>query len=728
SVLVQVAADGGAGKVAVSSRVRALSLAPPPKAADLLGKPLPGWKEYSPRDNTFVMWVPEKPEQQEEEERNGTIDGQRMRVNSVSGKTAAGLAYEAESILLPLSFAKLPKKDALELFRGAVVKATGGRVTESKDAAVGTLSGAEYVIEARGTVTRAKIYVAGSRVYIVSVSGAPDQVSGAEAETLLLSYRLPGTTAVAKGPNDTAVMPKGGDTTVAPKGGDTAVTPKAKDPVILGHPNDPVFRDVAPAGGYLIGLEVGLGKFGPNDVIHSLRPIYRTGDKESQGERRGLETPRTVVVKAKPGYAVATVTVRAGLGLDGLSVTFMKVDGAQLDPKESYVSEWVGGPGGRAPVKLGGDGTPIVGIVGRTNGTVTNGFGVLLKGQEGFGVKKEPTVIAGGNNPLFKDVAPEGGLLIGLELGLGKFGRDDVIQAGRPIYRVGNKEQLGAQRGTNLVRVVTIKAKDGYAVGALTCKFGLNFDGCSLTFMKVKADGTLDPKDSYESEWVGYAGPKRPVKIPGDGTPVVGLAGRATGTQLHGLGLLFKGQEGFEVGSNPGGAAGNVITGGKEPYILGSIEHDPKFKTVGPAGAILVGLEVRFGKFGAIDIARAVRPIYRVNGKEEFGKQFGNDLTGSVTLRAKEGYAVGGITGKAGWWCNGFSLTFMKVKADGTLDPKDSYESEWVGFNGKGEVTRVLTDGAPAVGIVGKIVGTETTALGLLFKGQEDFDPDAKKK
>ncbi|WP_246522955.1 S1C family serine protease [Gemmata palustris] len=207
---------------------------------------------------------------------------------------------------------------------------------------------------------------------------------------------------------------------------------------------------------------------------------------------------------------------------------------------------------------------------------------------------------------------------------------------------------------------------------------------------------------------------------------------RVTGTadQVAGVGaemILMSFRRPGEVQAQAPGGPSKVIAVGKEPYILGSIEHDPKFKTVGPVGALVVGVEARFGKFGSTDIVRAVRPIYRVNGKEEFGKQFGTDLTGSVTLRAKDGYAVGGISGKAGWWCNGFSLTFMKVKGDGTLDPKDRYESEWVGFNGKGDVTQVMSDGAPAVGIVGKIVGTETTALGLLFKGQESFDPNNKK-
>ncbi|WP_439630603.1 protein kinase domain-containing protein [Gemmata sp.] len=172
----------------------------------------------------------------------------------------------------------------------------------------------------------------------------------------------------------------------------------------------------------------------------------------------------------------------------------------------------------------------------------------------------------------------------------------------------------------------------------------------------------------------------------------------------------------------------NVVPPGKEPYIFGSIEHDPKFKTVGPEGATLVGLDVRFAKFGATDIARAVRPIYRVSGREEAGKSFGTNFAGAVTMRARAGYAVGGMTGKAGWWCNGFSLTYMRVKGDGTLDPKDSYEGEWAGFNGEGDVSKVLSDGAPVVGIVGKIVGTETTALGLLFKGQDGSGPEGRPK
>jgi hypothetical protein len=172
-----------------------------------------------------------------------------------------------------------------------------------------------------------------------------------------------------------------------------------------------------------------------------------------------------------------------------------------------------------------------------------------------------------------------------------------------------------------------------------------------------------------------------------------------------------------------------VITNAKEPFIHGSIAQDQKFKSLGPTGAILIGLEAKCRKFGHIDMVRAVRPIYRVGRREEFGTQYGIDLDGVKTLKAKDGYAVGAITGRAGWWCNGFSLTFMRIKPDGNLDPSDSYESEWIGAREGDELVRVTGEGTPVVGIVGKVAGAgpETTALGLLFRGQEGFDPAAAK-
>ena len=120
-----------------------------------------------------------------------------------------------------------------------------------------------------------------------------------------------------------------------------------------------------------------------------------------------------------------------------------------------------------------------------------------------------------------------------------------MTRSAKPIYRAGGKESFGEQRGTKLDAVVTLKAKAGYAVGAISVMHGLGFDGLSVTFMKV-ADGKLDPTDSYESEYVGSDQKKPLTKLGGDGTPVIGIAGRTNAKDLTGLGLLFKGQEGYE--------------------------------------------------------------------------------------------------------------------------------------------------------------------------------------
>jgi predicted Zn finger-like uncharacterized protein len=142
---------------------------------------------------------------------------------------------------------------------------------------------------------------------------------------------------------------------------------------------DPEFVDAGPQGSLLIGLEIGLDKFVVEDVVYSVRPIYRVNNREEFGKQHGKKRDRVTKVVARPGYAVGAITIKAGLMVDGLSITFMKLKGAKLDPTDSYESEWVGGMGGGAPTKLGGDGSSVVGIVGHDNGDDATGLGLLLK-------------------------------------------------------------------------------------------------------------------------------------------------------------------------------------------------------------------------------------------------------------------------------------------------------------------------------------------------------------
>ena len=149
---------------------------------------------------------------------------------------------------------------------------------------------------------------------------------------------------------------------------------------ILGGAFDPVFIDSAPEGGVLAGFEIGLGKFVNSDIVKAARPIYRVGDRDFLGKQRGTETNRVVTVVARPGYAVGALTAKAGLTVDGLSVTFMKVVNGRLDPTDAYESNWIGGKGGNQPVRLGGDGRLVVGMIGKSNTKKDmTGMGLLLR-------------------------------------------------------------------------------------------------------------------------------------------------------------------------------------------------------------------------------------------------------------------------------------------------------------------------------------------------------------
>jgi hypothetical protein len=85
-------------------------------------------------------------------------------------------------------------------------------------------------------------------------------------------------------------------------------------------------------------------------------------------------------------------------------------------------------------------------------------------------------------------------------------------------------------------------------------------------------------------------------------------------------------------------------------------------------------------------------------------------------VKAKKGYAVGGLTVKSMALVDGFSITFMKVNANGGLDKSKRYESKWVGGKGGGQETRIGGDGRPVIGIVGFEDEQNCTAFGLVRK------------
>jgi hypothetical protein len=149
--------------------------------------------------------------------------------------------------------------------------------------------------------------------------------------------------------------------------------------------SDKPFDELPAIGAVLVGFDIGLEK--DSDNVAALRPIYRTASGETYFKEYGLfndrgsgkgmiktRVSRTVRVSASSGYAVGSITVRTGFGLNALSLRYMRITGAKLDKSQAYNSNWVGSErGGEHTI---GDGAPIIGVFGKENDSNLIALGV----------------------------------------------------------------------------------------------------------------------------------------------------------------------------------------------------------------------------------------------------------------------------------------------------------------------------------------------------------------
>jgi len=139
----------------------------------------------------------------------------------------------------------------------------------------------------------------------------------------------------------------------------------------------------------------------------------------------------------------------------------------------------------------------------------------------------------------FSETRGDGAMLIGFQVGLGKFVRQTVVHSIRPIYRTSQGEVSGQLYGISTNTPIVVKAKPGYAVGGISVKGGLNINGFSATFMRINGDA-LDPSDSYTSDWMGGTQGASETPLAGTGAPVAGIFGRLNPQHtLGGLGLML---------------------------------------------------------------------------------------------------------------------------------------------------------------------------------------------
>src|SRR5205814_4068777 len=106
---------------------------------------------------------------------------------------------------------------------------------------------------------------------------------------------------------------------------------------------------------------------------------------------------------------------------------------------------------------------------------------------------QQTQAVGGPGSAAFSETSSKPSVLIGFELGLGKFMNAEIIYALRPIYLTAEGERRGRDHGlfmtcgktsprSKVTRTTWLQARPGYAVGGLTGRAGLFLNGLSLPF------------------------------------------------------------------------------------------------------------------------------------------------------------------------------------------------------------------------------------------------------
>jgi hypothetical protein len=140
----------------------------------------------------------------------------------------------------------------------------------------------------------------------------------------------------------------------------------------------------------------------------------------------------------------------------------------------------------------------------------------------------------------FTEIPQKGAVLIGMEVcqpeGIAHPDKKFVSYY-RGIYLTSRGEVLGRAVGTPRGDPVVLRAKHGYAVGAITARGGGALDAVTVTFMKIRGI-KLKADDSYSSDRLGGYGGEEERDYNGNGVPIIGLVGKADPKWI-GVGVVF---------------------------------------------------------------------------------------------------------------------------------------------------------------------------------------------
>jgi hypothetical protein len=154
---------------------------------------------------------------------------------------------------------------------------------------------------------------------------------------------------------------------------------RKKTDVVGGTGGGP-FEDTAPSPAPLIGFRASF--LGTPSILKSIQALYLVKGVRVDGKVFGDANPPIREVVAKPGYAVGGIISGGAEGAargKAFKVVFMRIAGTGLDTADTYQSPWLGEKGG-GEVKMGGDGSYVVGIQGRSASDI-DAFGLIQFGR-----------------------------------------------------------------------------------------------------------------------------------------------------------------------------------------------------------------------------------------------------------------------------------------------------------------------------------------------------------
>lgn len=159
-------------------------------AADAPAPP-EGWKEFSPKDKSFSVWMPDSGNRTEREQTLRWLKN-RVKRDLVQVEADGGPTYAASALIIPSTLLrKLPIQQRIEIVLEAFLKEVKGKVADEKDIKQGRVPGKEYQIAMPKGAARLRVFAVAGRVYAASIIGSKEQVESKDAETFLKSYKLP---------------------------------------------------------------------------------------------------------------------------------------------------------------------------------------------------------------------------------------------------------------------------------------------------------------------------------------------------------------------------------------------------------------------------------------------------------------------------------------------------------------------------------------------------------